>query len=258
MLVLALGPPPPAHAIGEILLDAGIGESFPQSSNLSIEQRELDNDFTIRDLAFDDRSLDDPPFYFLGASYFLRAAPWVGFTLDFVHAKLYARTEETKRIDGTISGTIVDEPTPVQAVVQSFSISHGLNYLALGVAVRKGLGPRSDAWPIGRVQVQGGVGVGPVLGHPENTVGGERLRERYDFGGVGFVGSATIRVFPFSRVGVWLAALSTISSIDVPVARGGHASFTDRTPSVLLGLTYRATTPVVAPSSPLSPPPGER
>jgi hypothetical protein len=71
-------------------------------------------------------------------------------------------------LTGTRLEAPVDTTTRMDTVVQQFQISHGVNYLMLDGLVRYPFRQDSERLPKGRVHVYGGLGLGPVIAHPEN------------------------------------------------------------------------------------------
>ena len=58
-----------------------------------------------------------------GLTYFTETYQSWGVALDFTHYKIYARTGDTAEVQGCWNSAPVDESAPVDALVQSFSVS---------------------------------------------------------------------------------------------------------------------------------------
>ena len=89
----------------------------------------------------------------------------------FFHFKIIGQTEETRRLTGVHGGAPIDANVPVDTVVQHFDVTHGVNYLMLNGHLRHSFFPDGEAYPHGRVQLYGGGGLGPVIGHPRGHIG---------------------------------------------------------------------------------------
>lgn len=115
-LLLAAAPSP---AAAEPFLDLATGKSSTARSDVHIEQP-LGNDFTVRDMAFEDRSFENPPVYGVRAGYSFERLPWLGVALEFFHFKMIDDTSAERRLTGTRSGAWIDATVRVDSVVQRF------------------------------------------------------------------------------------------------------------------------------------------
>ena len=174
---------PPAGA--EPFVDVYTGKSFTHNSDLRINQPALAHNFTFEDVSFDDESFKDPAWYGVRAGYLFERYPWLETAIEFFHFKMIADTAESKHLTGTRSGAAVDATARVDSIVQRFEISHGVNYLTLDALVRYPLFPDRERFRRGRVQLCGGVGVGPVIAHAENRIDNVNDTERYELAGAG-------------------------------------------------------------------------
>src|SRR5258705_11150933 len=82
----------PTHAHGEAFLDAFMGKSFTQDSDLRIKQSRLGNDYTFKGVSFRDDSFTGPPYYALRAGNFFERYPRLGLRVEFFHMRTTART----------------------------------------------------------------------------------------------------------------------------------------------------------------------
>ncbi len=210
----------PGSAAAEPFLDLYAGKSTTRAADVRIRQPALGNDFTVEQVSFDDESFRSPIWYGLRAGYFSRRLPWLGAGLEFVHFKILADTAGTARIRGTRAGSPVDTTARVDTVVQEFDISHGVNYLTVDLLVRYPLLADRERFPGGRLQPYAGAGVGPVIAHAENRVGGVENDERYEIGGLGVQGFVGIRLLLFRHLGLFAEYKLTRSSLEVGIAAG--------------------------------------
>ncbi|HSQ06031.1 MAG TPA: hypothetical protein VLN59_18485, partial [Burkholderiales bacterium] len=135
-----------------------------------------------------------------------------------------------------------DTSLTMNTVVQGFSVSHGLNYVLFNAYVRHGFYKDPDRFPAGRVQPYGGIGVGPVIVHPENSVEHLDNSGGYDIGGAGGQVCLGARLLLLRYLGVFAEYKFTFSSPDVDVAQGS-AHFDERSHHLIGGLTVPLPSP---------------
>lgn len=227
----------PAPARAEITFEAFTGVSDTSSADLRITQPAAGNDFTVKDLSFDDRSFDPAPYYGFRAMYFFERVPWLGVGAEWFHFKIYGETAETRRTVGTRGGVPFDVTGPVDSVVQRFNSPNGVSYVTVDVMARYGFFRDPDSYPGGRLQVYLGGGVGPVVAYPISTIEGIQSKPGYEVAGVGVQGFAGVRVMLFKHFGLFLEGKLTRSSLTVGVARGGEATVDETTRHLVGGIT---------------------
>lgn len=207
-------------AAAEPFLDLYTGKSFTQSSDITVKQPTLSNDYTFKDVSFDDESFETPPWYGLRAGYYFESYPWLGTAIEFFHFKMVTDTSENKRLMGIRDGTIVDTTARVNSIIQQFQITHGVNYLTLDALVRYRFLEDREQFRKGRVQLYGGLGVGPVIAHAENVVDDVRNGEGYEVGGVGIQAFVGARALLFKHFGLFAEYKFTHSGLEIGVAAG--------------------------------------
>src|SRR5438552_6967462 len=97
-------------------------------------------DLTFHDVSYRSRNYESPPYYGGRLAYFLPDYTHWGFGLEFFHAKMYLNTGDNVRVTGARDGAPVNEVERVGDTIDSFSISHGLNFLTADVIYRRFLG----------------------------------------------------------------------------------------------------------------------
>jgi lipid A oxidase len=227
----------PSSARAEFVLDLFTGQSDTSNADVEITQPAAGNSFTVRDLAFDGKSFEDPPYYGARVAYFFEGLPWLGVGVEFFHFKVFGETGQTRQITGTLGGAPINTTAPVNSVVQRFNVSHGVNYLLFDVIARYGFFRDVETYPHGRLQVYLGGGVGPVITHAETRIEGVAAEPGYEVGGGGGQGFAGVRFLLFKHVGLFVEGKVTHSSLTVGVARGGEASFEETTRHIVAGIT---------------------
>lgn len=207
-------------AAAEPFLDLYTGKSFTQSSDITVKQPTLRNDYTFKDVSFDDKSFETPPWYGLRVGYYFEKYPWLGAAIEFFHFKMIADTAESKRVTGTRSGAGVDTTTRVDSIIQQFQVTHGVNYLTLDALIRYPLLEEEERFRHGRAQLYAGLGVGPVIAHAENVVDNVRNDEGYEVGGVGIQVFVGARALLFKYLGLFAEYKFTHSGLEIGVAAG--------------------------------------
>ena len=139
---------------------------------------------TYHDVQFSARSFDSPQVHVwrLG-KLFGPAARW-GVEFEFTHLKVIGDTSKAYVASGQINGVALPGGTslPMNAEVQEYQMTHGLNFLIVNGVGR---------WPIGashRLSLVGRFGVGTTLPHAETDVLGQ-FSQHYEFAGFGVEGS---------------------------------------------------------------------
>src|SRR5919198_1704668 len=117
----------PETSQAEWFLDAYLGKSSTQDADLKISQAANASHYTVKDLSFDDDSFSSPLYYGARVGYFFSFLPSLGVSFDFFHLKMLAETGQAKRFVGTRNGAAIDGVQPVNSVIQSFNVSHGVN-----------------------------------------------------------------------------------------------------------------------------------
>jgi hypothetical protein len=150
-------------------LAIALGLSFTRPSDLTIKQPNAGTATTFHNVHWSGQAFVSPLYYVVRVGYGDAA-------LDFTHYKIIAAVHQTVHETGVWQGQPVDGDAPVDARVQHFEISHGVNALALVGIVHD---------PAKRGFYAGG---GPLiyLSHAESTVGGNDAQWGYGHSGYGF------------------------------------------------------------------------
>lgn len=216
LLALAI----PSQVGAEAFLDLYLGKTFTHDSDIHIKQSRLANDYTFEGVTFHDNSFKDPPYYGLRAGYFFERHPWLGLGVEFFHFKISADTSEVRPLRGTRNGSPVAGAVPVNSVVQRFAITHGVNYLTLDALFRYPLLTSPERFPRGRLQLYAGMGLGPVIAHPEMHIDHVRFQPGYEIAGLGVQGFVGTRFLIFKHLGVFGEYKFTHSGLSVTVPSG--------------------------------------
>lgn len=233
-LAVLLGTRRPSRA--EPFVDLYFGQQWTDDSDLHITQSTLGNDFTFHDVSLNGESFESPLYWGVRAGYFFERVPWLGVAVEYIHMKVFAETSDTRRLTGIHSGAPVDSTVPMNTLVQGFSISHGVNYVLFNAQARYGFRKEPDRFPAGRVQLYAGVGVGPVIVHPENRVESLDNDGGYQMGGAGGQVCVGARVLLMKYFGIFTEYKYTFSGLDVDVAHGS-GDFDERSHHLIAGFT---------------------
>jgi len=235
VLVLAmLGTTSPAAA--EPFLEAYMGKSFTLASDIRLRQPGLGNEFTVEEVSFDDESFSGPPHWGWRAGYFFEQYPSFGVALEYLHFKVIAETSELKRLRGILRGSPIDTTARVDSIVQQFQITHGVNYVTLDALFRYPLLQDPERLRHGRVQLYGGLGIGPVIVHAENRIEQLKNDKGYEVTGPGVQAFAGARALLFKHFGVFAEYKFTHSRLHVGVA-SGDGRLTEDTHHIIWGVT---------------------
>lgn len=152
------------------------GTSLPAVIGMDLSLQ--NNHYQISRVAFESRSLQFPLYYGVQAGIHTRIKNhWLRMGIEFLHDKIYARPEKPVALKTS------DDPRkppgrsyPFSDFLDSFSISHGLNYVLLTVSFPFLENPGG----IQHLSLFSGLGVGVMIPHVESQWG-EVRREQYEF-----------------------------------------------------------------------------
>jgi hypothetical protein len=192
-----------------------------------VPAQQTDLDITPVEYAAD--SLQSPPYYGYRVSWTPGANRPIALEVEFIHMKVFARTDRRARVHGTWHGRPVDGESLVGAVVQRLAMSHGLNFVLANVALRRDVGKGL------RAVVR--AGAGPTVPHVETTIDG-LSRDQYASGGLGAQAAGGVEATLVTHVLVLAEYKFTWASPTIDVA-SGRATIPARTHHVVAGLAYR-------------------
>jgi opacity protein-like surface antigen len=230
--------PGAAPARAQVTVSAYLGGSRTHNSDLRIRHAARGTDAVFHGVGWRAEPLEAPWYYGFKVGGFLRARPNWGVELDFTHYKVFAKTDRTVRVSGTWDGAPVDESARMDARVQEFAISHGVNTLALNVLYRWPTGARTPAFPFGRVQPYVGAGPALYILHPENRVNDRPNDQKYQTSGVGWQALAGMRYGLSRRLTAFGEAKYGDGEARVDLADDGRGETRLRTWHAAFGLEY--------------------
>jgi opacity protein-like surface antigen len=212
----------------EWMFAAFLGASATSPNSLTVARPAAATHVTLAGVHYAGRSFDSPLYYGYRGGHTWRR---FGIEGEFIHLKVYADPQRTVRAHGTVAGEDIDRQVPFGAVLERFSMSHGLN-LALADGVWR---LRPGGGSVALVVRSGG---GVAIPHGESTVGGVS-QEQYAISSFAWQGAAGAELRA-SRHLVVIAEYK-ISSAAPPVAiAGGTASGRFVSQHVVVGAGWRS------------------
>lgn len=147
----------------ELVFAFYLGAAKTLSAPLSITEPATHTHLTFSNITYRGESLSPPLYYGYRVGFFPKSHSWIGIEGEFTHLKVYANT---------------DAPG-IRPVIERFSMSHGLNLALANATVRRSVRSRPDGAPAVRLSAR--IGAGPTVPHVESTVRGIS-RDAYQLG----------------------------------------------------------------------------
>ena len=171
---------------------AWLGGAHTNDTSLGLQIPALSTNLALHPISYATRPFHSPIYYGYGAGWFF--SRHFGFEAEFTHLKVYAETNRTAQISGTLRGAPINETAVLDNIVQQFNITHGVNLLTASFAARKAFHGGGGS---PRLIVSARAGGGITIPHPENEVLGVSNSEHYQ------VGSPVIQFAAGFEVRLW-------------------------------------------------------
>jgi len=223
-------------ARAEFVISGFGGAAFTQDNELRLKQAG-GTDLTFHGVSYEGRDFQSPQYYGVRLSYFLSEHPHWGFGLEFIHAKIYLDRSETVQVSGSRAGAPVNDSERVADTINSFSISHGLNFLTADLIYRWFPAERG-ASVAGRFQPYAGLGVGALIPHVESDIGGVKAEE-YQWRGPGvqaFLGTNFDVTRHWSLFVEYKFSYANLDELSIP---GGSISLEPLSHHLVAGISFR-------------------
>jgi hypothetical protein len=224
----------PSSARADWILSGFLGAAKTQSSTIDLSLPGQRTDLQLAGVEYRGESFQSPQYYGLRLTRTL--GPWLGIEGEFIHAKVFAEVDRDVHATGTRFGTSLNSDVRLSSIVQRLSMSHGLNFILLNVAARRGLGPAAASGAhriVGVVRV----GAGPTMPHAESLLDNVTM-EQYEGGGLGVQVGGGIELSLGHGVGALGEYKFTDASPEIDVA-GGTAKIPSRTHHVVFGVLVK-------------------
>ena len=222
-------------ARAEVQLSIFTGVALTQDSDIDLHQA-CGTDLTFHDVSFEGHDFETPPYYGFRALWFPTDASHWGFGGEFFHMKMYAETDDTVRVTGRRDGVPLNDTERIDQTIQSFSLSHGLNY-ALGDVVYRWMPGRRGEDFLGHLTPYAGIGLGLAIPHVESEVNGS-FHEEYQVHGPGVQGLAGVNVALTRHWGLMFEYKFTYANLDSLDIPGGSIEVTPLNHHLVTGLTF--------------------
>jgi hypothetical protein len=202
-------------AFADWTIAAYLGAAHTRPASLTLELPVESTRVTLSPVRYRSESLSPPVYYGYRIAYFPKSN-WFGIEGELIHLKVIAETARDVEISGTLRNSPVNGSVPVSAVVEHFSLTHGVNLLLVNGVLRRPLAPRGEP---ARWTLTARLGAGASVPHAESTVGGRHL-EGYEWGEVSVQAAAGLEVDVARRLSLLTEYKLTHSRQDVGVAEG--------------------------------------
>jgi hypothetical protein len=220
----------PAHAQVYGSISAGANHTMPADVTVNVPGAGLG--VTYHDVQFSARPFDSPQYYVWRIGRLFGANARWGIEFEFTHLKVIADTSKSYVASGAIDGVAIPTGTslPMNAQVQEYQMTHGLNFLLMNAVSRIPLGTK------GRFAIVTRAGIGSTLPHAETNVL-NAFRQQYEFAGVGLQGSAGVAMRLTRLVSVVADYKLSEAQPRITVA-GGTGQTTALTHQIAIGLAF--------------------
>lgn len=222
-------------ARAEFDLSVFTGVALTQDNDLDLHQ-DGGTDLTFHDVSFEGRDFETPPFYGARVLWFASQESHWGFGGEFFHIKLYAQTGDTVHVTGRRNGVGVDNNERIDNTIESFSLSHGLNFALGDVVYRWSPGNRGEDF-LGHLQPYVGLGLGAVIPHVESEINGT-FHEEYQFHGPGVEALAGLTINLTRHWGLLFEYKFTYANLDALDIPNGSIELTPLTHNLVAGITF--------------------
>ena len=214
------------------------GTSLTRRSDLHVQQPSTNSAATFRRVSWAARPFAQAPYYGYRVTHYFKNSPHLGFSLDYTHYKIYARTNRVVPVAGIWNGVPVNESARLDRRVQDFNISHGVNMVTGNVLYRWRRRPTPN-FPEGRWQPYVGAGLVFYIPHSESTINRRTTEGRYQTSGFGYQALGGLQYGLIGRVSAFVEAKCNGGTAKVEMAEQGRAQTKLRTLHTLAGVSIR-------------------
>src|SRR5712692_9074604 len=139
-----------------------LGTNHTIPASVSIEQPSIGTSLEIGDVTFIARPFQSPQYYGVRVGHVFGERRRWGVEFEWVHPKLYADTSRVVHVAGRSGGARVDTTTIMDAFVQRYAMSHGMNFALLNLVTRMPITTASSGFT-SRVALTARAGAGLML-----------------------------------------------------------------------------------------------
>ena len=208
---------------------AFLGHAWTIDSSVHLTITNPLTDVTIAPVAYRGESFRAPLYYGYRIAWIPDAGRGLALEAEFIHMKVFARTDRSARVQGVWRGVPVDRTLPVDSVFQRLAMSHGLNFILANLVIRRNVRPRLVA--------TARIGAGPTVPHVETTYDGVS-HDRYADGGIGAQAGGGVEAALTGRL-VALAEYKFTWASPAIIVGSGEANVPARSHHAVGGLGWR-------------------
>jgi hypothetical protein len=223
----------PSRAAAQWFGAAYLGTNSTRPAPVAIDVPSENLSLEYHDVQFAARPFESPQYYGIRAGRLFGAARRFGLEVEFIHLKVFGETDRLYRVTGEFGTALLSGPAveggQMNAVVQRYAMTHGLNFLVVNFLVRLPVG----AGPLSFVGRAGG---GPTLPHAETTVL-HQARDHYEYAGMGGHAAAGLDLRLRGRLSLVGEYKFTYARPRIDLA-GGTGQTTSATHHVVVGLAF--------------------
>jgi hypothetical protein len=180
-------------------------------------------------IEYNDQSFQTHLYYGSRTSYFPHASSNLGLEAEFIHAKIYSKSEQMVYVSGKRNGEPIDSIIRFGEMVQGFSMTHGLNFLFFNLVGRFELVKN-------KIVLYGRTGIGPSIPHVESVINGRR-QEGYELHGPAYQLAGGTGINVWKKLGLILEYKLTLVKVKNAKIPWGHASTDLKTSHWVFGLS---------------------
>ena len=147
-----------------------IGPVKTLASEVEIQQPAQQTALVFHEVSYSSEAFKQPLYYGVRAGVLLSTPNWLGFEIEFIHSKAYARTARTVHVTGTLHGAPYAARLPMRVLLRDFSFSHGANLVLANLVFRES---------ISQLEARLRLGFGFAVPHTESTFEGQH-QEQYE------------------------------------------------------------------------------
>ena len=156
-----------------------IGGALTRKSDLTLRQPSLGTNLRFSDISYRGESFQSPLYYGVRGGYtFL---PHWAAEIEFMHLEVFANVNQSVPVSGTLNGVVISTRQPIDTMIQSFGISHGVNFLMGDIVFRQQLWRPPSRNALGRLILTLRFGAGATIPHAE-TIIESHADEHYQIG----------------------------------------------------------------------------
>jgi hypothetical protein len=208
----------PSRAAAQWYAGVSLGANHTQPATVTIEAPSQGVSLQFHEVHFSARPFASPQYYGwrFGRGLGTLRGVRLGVELEFIHLKVIGDTSQTYVITpGAAGGTLATAFAAMNATVQRFQMTHGLNFALVNLVARAPL-RRSGGGPI---SLDLRAGAGPAIPHAETTVLGE-AKAQYEYAGMGAGGAIGVEVRLRGRISALGEYKVTLARPEITLAHG--------------------------------------